>query len=310
MVAPTKINRKEDLSSPQQQDDESLEHTAKDIDTETQTNPLFVISRVFEEPSGDTDVDRSPVLNNSHTDENPIVSEDQKYSFTGLEGTGTTDTEGHAKSSMEQLEMTTHFQDNKNEVDPDDNTTVVATATDLPNNTSASDTQMTKESENQEKSKVIEPTLRSESSKKKTSLQLKSDGTPAPSPKRNMHQQQQQQQPNPSPSSHTDEILEEKAQLDPLYVGRVIGKGGEMIRDLQARSACRIDVDQNFPAGQPRIITYRGTRKTIDFAKNLVQILCSDMAKMGEMDLPLGEAKQKVVAVPASSIGRLIGRYA
>ena len=110
-------------------------------------------------------------------------------------------------------------------------------------------------------------------------------------------------------SSPSSNALEEKEFLESTYVGRVIGKGGEMIRDLQARSGCRIDVDQNVAPGQPRIITYRGSRKTIDFAKNLVHLLCSpDTTKMGDMDLPLGEAKQKMIAVPSSSIGRLIGR--
>jgi predicted RNA-binding protein YlqC (UPF0109 family) len=104
------------------------------------------------------------------------------------------------------------------------------------------------------------------------------------------------------------DILEEKEDLDPVYVGRVIGKSGEMIRDLQARSACQIDVDQNVHPSEPRIILYRGTRKNIDFAKSLVHILCSDLDKGGEFDLPLGEAKQKVLTVPASCIGKLIGR--
>ena len=73
-----------------------------------------------------------------------------------------------------------------------------------------------------------------------------------------------------------------------------------------ARSACRIDVDQNVPPGQPRVITYRGTRKTVDFAKQLVLILCQENAS--DADLPLGEAKREYVVVPAQSIGKIIGR--
>jgi len=106
----------------------------------------------------------------------------------------------------------------------------------------------------------------------------------------------------PSPES----VLEEKGEVSAVYVGRVIGKGGEMIRDLQARSACRIDVDQNVPPGQPRLITYRGTRKTIDFAKQLVRMLCQE--NINEADLPLGEAKREFLVVPASSVGKIIGR--
>jgi predicted PilT family ATPase len=79
-----------------------------------------------------------------------------------------------------------------------------------------------------------------------------------------------------------------------------------MIRDLQARSSCRIDVDQNVPQGQPRVITYRGTRSQVDFAKRLVNLLCQENAS--DADLPLGEAKQEYLMVPAQSVGKIIGR--
>jgi len=101
-------------------------------------------------------------------------------------------------------------------------------------------------------------------------------------------------------------VVEEKDEISAVYVGRVIGKGGEMIRDLQARSACRIDVDQNVPPGHPRWITYRGSRKTVDFAKQLVHLLCQE--NQNEADLPLGEAKRELLIVPASSVGKIIGR--
>jgi len=103
-----------------------------------------------------------------------------------------------------------------------------------------------------------------------------------------------------------EELLEERDEVSPLYVGRVIGKGGEMIRDLQARSACRIDVDQNVPEGAPRTILYRGTRKTINFAKSLVAMLCTENGQ--DAELPLGEATRKILDVPANVIGKIIGR--
>jgi predicted RNA-binding protein YlqC (UPF0109 family) len=112
----------------------------------------------------------------------------------------------------------------------------------------------------------------------------------------------------PTTSSTSTTILEENDQLSPLHVGRVIGKGGEMIRDLQARSGClRIDVDQNVPHNAPRIISYRGTRQAIDFAKQLVVLLCqTEQGK--EANLPLGHAVVKNVHVPSNVIGKIIGR--
>lgn len=106
--------------------------------------------------------------------------------------------------------------------------------------------------------------------------------------------------------TNPEAMVEERGQVSSHYVGRVIGKGGEMIRDLQARSGCRIDVDQNVPSGQPRIITYRGTRRTVDDAKKMVSLLCQHDGN--ETLLPIGEAKRKHMVVPSSAIGKIIGR--
>ena len=122
--------------------------------------------------------------------------------------------------------------------------------------------------------------------------------------------------PPPSSTSTTtnggggsDEMMiEEQGSVSTAYVGRVIGKGGEMIRDLQARSGCRIDVDQNVPIGEPRIITYRGIRSAIDFAKQLVALLCTDTQGKDAIELPLGKASIKVLQIPGNVIGKIIGR--
>ena len=79
-----------------------------------------------------------------------------------------------------------------------------------------------------------------------------------------------------------------------------------MIRDLQARSGARIDVDQNVPQGQPRVITYRGTRETVDYAKYLVHML--SVQGVHENDLPLGNASQELLIIPSMSVGKVIGR--
>merc|ERR1719331_2183292 len=41
-------------------------------------------------------------------------------------------------------------------------------------------------------------------------------------------------------------------------VGRVIGRGGETIRDLQTKTGCSIQIDQKFPEGHPHKITIKG----------------------------------------------------
>jgi len=136
--------------------------------------------------------------------------------------------------------------------------------------------------------------------------------------------------------------IEERDELSRLYVGRIIGKGGEMIRDLQARSGCRIDIQQEVTdVNDPRIICYRGRRQEdIELARHLVAMLCSrdPLSKGGgssddggagngyndgggnnEIDwhqygpamhigLPLGRAVMRQVYVPNSVVGRIIGR--
>lgn len=113
---------------------------------------------------------------------------------------------------------------------------------------------------------------------------------------------------NASVQESADEILTETEEVGVDFVGRIIGKGGEQIRDLQARADCKVDVDQSGPPGAPKVITYQGTRSKIDFAKNLVRIICSHRSGMGQIELPLGYATKKQLQVPSTVIGKIIGR--
>jgi hypothetical protein len=81
-----------------------------------------------------------------------------------------------------------------------------------------------------------------------------------------------------------------------------------MIRDLQARSGARIDVEQHVPPGLPRSITYRGTRKKVEFAMQLVAALCQENTTVNEIELPLGDAHRRYVTIPAMTVGKVIGR--
>lgn len=79
-----------------------------------------------------------------------------------------------------------------------------------------------------------------------------------------------------------------------------------MIRDLQARTATRIDVNQNVAEGEPRIITYRGRPDDIEFAKRCVDKICREEGK--HTQLPLGHAIKKDIMVPSPAIGKIIGK--
>ena len=79
-----------------------------------------------------------------------------------------------------------------------------------------------------------------------------------------------------------------------------------MIRDLQARTATRIDVNQNVAEGEPRIITYRGRPDDIEFARRCVDKICREEGK--HTQLPLGHAIKRDIMVPSPAIGKIIGR--
>ena len=70
-------------------------------------------------------------------------------------------------------------------------------------------------------------------------------------------------------------VVEESDELPSLHIGRIIGKDGQMVRDLQARSGCRIAIDQKNEPGQYSTIIYRGKIDDIVFAKRLVSMLCN-----------------------------------
>ncbi|KAL7578199.1 hypothetical protein ACA910_012628 [Epithemia clementina (nom. ined.)] len=121
------------------------------------------------------------------------------------------------------------------------------------------------------------------------------------------YQASQAQPSSYNASSHEspDAVCEERGEISIEIAGRVIGKGGEIIRDLQARSGAQIDVDQSTLPGKPRVITYRGPRSKVEFAKKLVQMIASGVS---DSNLPIGEAKREILVIPSSSTGKVIGR--
>ena len=53
-------------------------------------------------------------------------------------------------------------------------------------------------------------------------------------------------------------------------VGRVIGKGGETIKGLQAQSGAHITIDQNYPEGEPRKIAVSGPKGCVEAAMRMI----------------------------------------
>ena len=62
-----------------------------------------------------------------------------------------------------------------------------------------------------------------------------------------------------------------------MYMGRVIGQKGVTINDLQKRSGCDIQINQDVPAGQDCEITIKGPRHGIESVKKML----SDIIELG-----------------------------
>lgn len=83
-------------------------------------------------------------------------------------------------------------------------------------------------------------------------------------------------------------------------VGKVIGKGGETIKNLQSQSRTRIQIDHTAPGDSKTITITADSAEFLESAKVLIQQVISD-------DSPQGDV-QKSVDCPPGIVGRIIGR--
>ena len=89
-------------------------------------------------------------------------------------------------------------------------------------------------------------------------------------------------------------------------VGRVIGRGGETIKSLQHMSGAHIDIDQNYPPGEPRKVTITGSKAQIEAAHQALLSVMRDGPNSAVTQAT--GAFTQVIDVDASVVGRLIGR--
>jgi rRNA processing protein Krr1/Pno1 len=93
------------------------------------------------------------------------------------------------------------------------------------------------------------------------------------------------------------------------YLGRIIGKGGEMVRDLQSRSGASIQVDQTgSKAGKSALlkpIHVKGLLSEIDIVLQCISRLACENGSKPE--LPMGRCVSKLSHIPSNKAGILIG---
>lgn len=90
-------------------------------------------------------------------------------------------------------------------------------------------------------------------------------------------------------------------------VGRIIGKGGETIKGLQAQSGAHVSIDQNVVEGEPRKINISGAAKCVEMAANLVENLLLGTGPGSGLLIAPGQIS-KLLECPKEAVGKLIGR--
>ena len=96
----------------------------------------------------------------------------------------------------------------------------------------------------------------------------------------------------------------EKVECPQTLVGRLIGKQGETIKDLQRRSGARIQIDQNFPDGQPRIVTVEGSVACVEVGCELVRSLIGNSPAVGNGT----PGQMTTMECPKQLVVRVIGK--
>lgn len=110
-------------------------------------------------------------------------------------------------------------------------------------------------------------------------------------------------------------------------VGKIIGTGGAVIKELQSKSGARIQIDQDFPPEVPRKINVTGTAAAVTLGIQLIQNIMAGGSMLAGMPVAAGmnpygaapasgmgamqtygnEAKQ-TIEVPKMIVGKIIGR--
>jgi len=103
----------------------------------------------------------------------------------------------------------------------------------------------------------------------------------------------------------------ESMDIPKQMVGRVIGRGGETVRGLQAQSGANVSIDQNVPEGAPCKVTISGAPDQVARAKAMITELLSDGGKGGGPQFGAGGSgggAEKVLPIQQQHVGKIIGK--
>jgi far upstream element-binding protein len=100
-------------------------------------------------------------------------------------------------------------------------------------------------------------------------------------------------------------FITEIHELTPEKVGQVIGSKGAIIQDMQTKTGCKIQVNQDFPMGVNRQIIYTGTPAQVAAAKELVALII----ERGPTAIHMlnGPVVTQIIECAQPLVGRVIG---
>lgn len=124
---------------------------------------------------------------------------------------------------------------------------------------------------------------------------------------------------------HTGKLIEESIDVPNGIVGYLIGRGGETISSMQARSGCRVQIQKEHelkPGATMRVITLQATtQESIDECRGMIESMVQDRIRaaggggsaMGSKDSKVNEALAAghhlvEVDVPDADVGLIIGK--
>jgi len=110
--------------------------------------------------------------------------------------------------------------------------------------------------------------------------------------------------PRTSPTFRGPSDRRDSVSCPQSLVGRLIGKRGETIKDLQRRSGARIQIDQNYPEGHPRLVTVEGEPRCVQVGVKLVQELIGSSPAVGNG----APGRLTTFECPKNLVGRVIGK--
>lgn len=94
----------------------------------------------------------------------------------------------------------------------------------------------------------------------------------------------------------------------PGVVGWIIGRAGARIKEIQAKTNCKMWVDQDVNDDQPRKLFFQGTKSAIEIAVAIIDKLLSEAPLLGGKHGDVRHLTSKILDCPAEHIGLIIGK--